>query len=273
MRDDFSPEVKRITAARVGHFCSNPECHKLTSGPQTDPAKALNIGVASHITAASPGGPRYKSALSVQDRKHADNAIWLCQDCGKLIDNDPARFSEDELRRWKEQAEQRAGALLGKPNVSEHAEARPKLEFFYRTYLDTPRPQQGHILHLIVGIKNSGTGVARFPMLEILPNEVFKYNSAGLDGAGMHGLKYCPPNLGSDSPRHIYSGGADDVIHPGKTFEIGIFTARLSGVDAIGKVLLGFELQCEDYNTTGEVIIGLEEQIRLNYTTMYRRAL
>src|SRR3712207_2023279 len=103
MRDDFSEDVKRAIAARVGNRCSNPECDKQTSGPQIDPTKALNIGVAAHITAASPGGPRYDSRLIPEERRHATNAIWLCQNCAKLIDNEPKRFSVEELRQWKEQ--------------------------------------------------------------------------------------------------------------------------------------------------------------------------
>jgi hypothetical protein len=46
MGDDFLEPVNTALASRVGNLCSNPECHALTSGPQEDPAKALNIGVA-----------------------------------------------------------------------------------------------------------------------------------------------------------------------------------------------------------------------------------
>ena len=68
MRDDFDAKTKEILARRVGYRCSNPECGKLTSGPQEDPAKALNIGVGAHITAASEGGPRYDPSLSSEER-------------------------------------------------------------------------------------------------------------------------------------------------------------------------------------------------------------
>jgi hypothetical protein len=114
MRDDFPEDVKRAVAARVGYRCSRPGCRALTTGPQVDPSKALNVGVAAHITAASPGGPRYDPTLTSEERRHANNAIWLCQNCGKLADNDQARFTEGELRRWKEAAEAEALALIGK---------------------------------------------------------------------------------------------------------------------------------------------------------------
>src|SRR5437899_8109263 len=56
MRDEFSVGTKELLAKRVGYRCSNPECRQPTSGPQEDPAKVVNIGVAAHITAASPDG-------------------------------------------------------------------------------------------------------------------------------------------------------------------------------------------------------------------------
>jgi hypothetical protein len=64
MRDDFTEDVKRILAARVGAVCSNPDCRALTTGPQNDPAKAVNVGIAAHITGPAEGGPRYNPSLS-----------------------------------------------------------------------------------------------------------------------------------------------------------------------------------------------------------------
>jgi hypothetical protein len=68
MRDDLSTPSKEVLAKRVGFRCSNPKCGKLTAGPQADVLKAINIGVAAHITAAAPGGPRYDSGLSAKER-------------------------------------------------------------------------------------------------------------------------------------------------------------------------------------------------------------
>ncbi len=105
MRDNFSKQILDILAMRVGVRCSNPSCRKLTTGPRTDQTKIINIGVGSHITAASPRGPRYNSNLSNIERKSYENGIWLCQNCAKLVDNDNTRYTADLLRKWKEQAE------------------------------------------------------------------------------------------------------------------------------------------------------------------------
>jgi hypothetical protein len=114
MRDDFTEEVKRILANRVCNNCSNPDCKASTSGPQLESTKALNIGVAAHITSASRGGPRFNPSFTSEQRCHADNGIWLCQNCAKLIDNDVARFSETLLRAWKIVAEDQARNAIGK---------------------------------------------------------------------------------------------------------------------------------------------------------------
>lgn len=105
MRDEFDAKAKEILPRRVGFRCSNPQCRQLTSGPQADPAKAINIGVDAHISAASPGGPRYHPEMSPEERKSIENGIWLCQNCAKLIDNDEKRYPADLLKDWKNQSE------------------------------------------------------------------------------------------------------------------------------------------------------------------------
>ncbi len=108
MRDEFSPSVKEALAKRVGLRCSNPDCRQLTSGPQVDPSGSINVGVAAHITAASPGGPRYDETMSSGTRAGADNGIWLCQKCAKLVDSDSERYSVTGLKEWKASAEAEA---------------------------------------------------------------------------------------------------------------------------------------------------------------------
>jgi hypothetical protein len=127
VRDEFTHTVKRTIALRVNYRCSNPICGANTSGPQLDPVKSLSVGVAAHITAAAPGGPRYNSNLSEEQRKSSENGIWLCQNCAKLVDNDPLRFAEDLLRHWKQAAEQCALQQIGRRSPFDKADA-PELE-------------------------------------------------------------------------------------------------------------------------------------------------
>lgn len=112
-RDEFPEAVKQQVAARVGRHCSNPECQRLTSGPAIDPARAVNVGVAAHITAAAPGGPRFAPQLSPELRASADNAIWLCQTCAALVDRDENRFTAALLGEWRQRAEDLAARAIG----------------------------------------------------------------------------------------------------------------------------------------------------------------
>jgi len=104
-RDDFSKSVVRTVGLRAGYTCSNPNCRKLTAGPHSNPAKHVITGEAAHIHAAAPGGPRYDSAQTPEQRKSITNAIWLCAVCAKKVDTDWARWPADELRKMKEDHE------------------------------------------------------------------------------------------------------------------------------------------------------------------------
>lgn len=115
-RDDFANATRRTLAARAGYRCSL--CNAPTSGPGHDSDKSVNLGVAAHITAASPLGPRRDHRLTPEERRSPHNAIWLCQNCAKHIDSDPTGYPEDELRRKKSEAEDRARDLLAKPGRS-----------------------------------------------------------------------------------------------------------------------------------------------------------
>lgn len=112
MRDDFPNTVKDELAKRVGFVCSNPACRQSTSGPQDGPLGTVNIGVAAHVTAASEGGPRYDSTISVGARAGVGNGIWLCQTCAHLIDSDEAHYTVSKLNEWKSDAETAAARAL-----------------------------------------------------------------------------------------------------------------------------------------------------------------
>lgn len=104
-RNDFSASVKEALAKRVAYRCANPNCNSATSGPHTDATRSINLGVASHITAAANGGPRFDASISAEERAGIDNGIWLCQRCAKLVDSDVTRYPVSLLKNWKVYAE------------------------------------------------------------------------------------------------------------------------------------------------------------------------
>ena len=82
-----------------------------------------------HITAAAIGGPRYDRDLTPEQRSSGNNAIWLCQNCAKLIDNDEVFYTAGLLRMWKGHSELAADMVVGKPDKS-GIDDRDILQFF-----------------------------------------------------------------------------------------------------------------------------------------------
>src|SRR5437763_17050395 len=113
MRDDFPEQIKRALALRVAYRCSRPACGALTTGPQNDQSKSINVGVAAHITAASPNGPRFDPMLTPEERTAAANGIWLCHNCAKLIDSDVSQFTIEVIQTWKIEREAETRRQLG----------------------------------------------------------------------------------------------------------------------------------------------------------------
>ena len=122
-RDDFSKKTKDTLAKRVNYLCSFPDCDQRTTGPHTDNAKAISVGVAAHIAAAQPGGARFDPSMSADERRAPENGIWMCHHHATLIDRDPQKYSVPKLRTWKQEAEQRSAKAIErrparKPNDS-----------------------------------------------------------------------------------------------------------------------------------------------------------
>lgn len=132
-RDEFSAETKDVLAQRAGMRCSCPKCERLTTGPREDSTKAVNVGVAAHIYAAAPGGPRYDPEMTAEQRRLPENGIWLCQTHAKLIDNDEDRYTASLLREWKREREQNALAEV---------EGRRALK------VEARAPEAGHVDHV-----------------------------------------------------------------------------------------------------------------------------
>jgi hypothetical protein len=108
VREDFPRQTITEIAKGVGYRCSNPDCGRPTVSANAAQDRTITIGVAAHIRAASPGGPRFDPAQSREARRGIDNGIWLCQNCGRLVDADPERFTIEVLVRWKREAQERA---------------------------------------------------------------------------------------------------------------------------------------------------------------------
>lgn len=108
-RDNFSVQTKRVLAGRVAYRCSFPNCAIITIGPDSTHAdKVLILGEAAHIHAAAGGGPRYNRRMSPENRRSAENGIWMCRGHARLIDADHLNYTAETLLQWKNAMEKEA---------------------------------------------------------------------------------------------------------------------------------------------------------------------
>jgi len=129
-RDNFSPKTRDILAQRVAFRCSNPDCRKPTIGPNSDQTKVTRIGIAAHICAAAPGGPRYDENMTKEERENISNGIWLCSDCAKLIDVDVNKYTIYLIHTWKKTAEELATAEMISDSMTSSVTDKNILEFY-----------------------------------------------------------------------------------------------------------------------------------------------
>jgi len=118
VRDDFTQRTIEAIAKRAGFLCSDPACKSPTVGAAEGHDGIVNVGVAAHITAAAPGGPRYDPSLTREERRHQSNGIWLCQTHGKLVDSDSEHFTVGMMRAWKEAAEKQSFRAIVAPHTA-----------------------------------------------------------------------------------------------------------------------------------------------------------
>ncbi len=131
-RHEFNRDVRDRVAKRAGYICSFPECNKLTVGPSDTRVSGVSlVGVAAHICAAAPGGPRYEPSQSEADRRAESNAIWLCGFHNTVIDSDAKNYPASLLHRWKAEHERFVRARLeGTKSWFSHGVTRIKLKGF-----------------------------------------------------------------------------------------------------------------------------------------------
>ena len=138
MRDDFSKQTVMDIAKGVGYRCSNPGMHSTDCGRECSQDGTVTIGVAAHICAASSGGPRYNATQTREARRARDNGIWLCQNCGRLVDADAQKFTIELLTGWKRVAQERAFRELLAPDTSARRDEATRIARSWRPTTRTP---------------------------------------------------------------------------------------------------------------------------------------
>lgn len=137
VEDRFKSGLIATLAKRAANQCSNPDCGATTSGPAEDPNDAVNVGEAAHIYGANPGSARYDPEMTSAARSAITNAIWLCGNCHKLIDDDPLRYPAGLMFEWQRAHESRISEQVGKTaaEIRHRYEQRHLEEFGRLSYL------------------------------------------------------------------------------------------------------------------------------------------
>jgi hypothetical protein len=105
--------VKRVFALS-GNRCAFPRCQSRI----IDDATGKPVGKIAHICAASPGGPRYDSSMTDEQRRSYDNLLLLCGAHADVVDADLTAYTVDRLREMKRTHER---STVRAPDPSEQA--------------------------------------------------------------------------------------------------------------------------------------------------------
>lgn len=189
-RDDFTKKTIAELAKRVAWLCSNPNCRRVTIGAKSSEEGVIITGVAAHITAAAPGGPRYNSVLTPAKRKDISNGIWLCSNCSIIIDRDKEAHPVSMLHEWKRVAEGRSFAAIAGSSIDTQLTRKITVELD-EADLEIIRslslPQEDDIEEVTVRLRNAArVDVKTFKNERSWPKHVVPIDMTSEDSSGVH---------------------------------------------------------------------------------------
>jgi hypothetical protein len=114
-RDNFSAGTRSFLRRAANERCCL--CDKPTSGAIG--GEAVLLGRAAHIEAASPLGARFNPRQTSEQRRHADNGLWLCSDHADVVDDATSTYSVDLLKQARDAhyARIQGKIRIGRPTV------------------------------------------------------------------------------------------------------------------------------------------------------------
>lgn len=109
----ISANDKRVLYQRSGNRCAFPGCSKTLTFDEERAHSPTSLSEIAHIVAKSPDGPRGKYRLPQEQRDNYENLILLCEEHHHIIDQNPASYPVEMLRRWKDEHEQLVAQATG----------------------------------------------------------------------------------------------------------------------------------------------------------------
>ena len=128
----FSPEVQSRLLSASGGNCANPACRNNLFAEHD--GKFAKIADMAHIIASSPRGPRGNGDIPETERDTYENAVLLCPNCHRLIDNRKLEgaYDTEELRRWKHDREREVNEATGTPEYATRDELVAEIQRLLR---------------------------------------------------------------------------------------------------------------------------------------------
>jgi hypothetical protein len=108
------PQTQAELWGRAAGRCQFPTCNKVVYLSEST-SESVNVADKAHIKPFASKGPRGDGQPRSERIHGCDNLMLLCKGCHKTID-DPStlgRYSEDLLRNWKEEHENRVRLVTG----------------------------------------------------------------------------------------------------------------------------------------------------------------
>lgn len=122
----ISGPTKRKLLSSSGGFCAKPDCHK-DLFPLFDNGEVTNIEELAHIVGKKTKGPRGLSFKGTIERDNYENLIVLCPTCHTIIDKNPSLYTENIIKEWKKNHEERISALFSLTKCVTRGEAREEV--------------------------------------------------------------------------------------------------------------------------------------------------
>lgn len=189
-------------------------------------------------------------------------------DTGYVVTYAPRSEGEPHMARAKDQHRfyYRSGSSFQKMEPFMLADRygrrpHPKLEIVCTGQCDLGRQHlegEGYVFSLMIGVKNTGLGLALHPALEIGSNRFFRLYEFGLDGNGGLGL----PRMDIvKNGNYFFADNSNTVVYPGRTLLVAKFkTEAIDGTDDTfytPNVKVPYEIYCEGFSISGNLHVDM----------------
>lgn len=92
---------QKILCVRSGNRCANPECRKILVINKTDNDNESLVAQMAHIAGEKEDAPRYEESMTDKERNSYTNLILVCNNCHKMIDDQPHTYTVEKLHEMK----------------------------------------------------------------------------------------------------------------------------------------------------------------------------